>query len=169
MSRSFSFHGVLLLAGGLLVAQAGCQSSDDDGGEPRLPTAGSSTDADSGSGPFDEAGGEFTTTASGLKYRITREGDGEKPQASDRVRVHYEGKLADGSIFDSSYPRGQPVEFPLEGVISGWTEGLQLVKVGGMIELIIPADLGYGANPRPGSGIPPGATLYFTVELLGIQ
>lgn len=167
MSRTIFFRSVLFLAGGLLVAQAGCQSSDNDGGGPPLPRAGSATDANGGPGPFEESGGEFTTTASGLKYRITREGDGESPQASDRVRVHYEGKLADGSVFDSSYQHGRPAEFSLGGVIPGWTEGMQLVKQGGMIELIIPADIGYGERGSP-PDIPPNATLYFTVELLDI-
>ena len=118
--------------------------------------------------PFDAAGGKFTETDSGLKFRITREGDGDKPQATDRVSVHYQGMLADGTEFDSSYGGGKPAEFPLNGVIRGWTEGLQLVQVGGMIELIIPSDLAYGSDP-PTPKIPPNATLYFKVELLEIK
>jgi FKBP-type peptidyl-prolyl cis-trans isomerase FkpA len=85
---------------------------------------------------------------------------------SDTVRVHYEGKLADGTVFDSSYQRKQIAQFPLGGVIAGWTEGMQLVATGGMIDLIVPPDLGYGAG---GHGpVPPNSTLYFTVELLEI-
>lgn len=109
----------------------------------------------------------FTATASGLKYRITREGTGRKPTASDTVEVHYRGTLDDGTVFDSSYDRGEPISFPLTGVIKGWTEGMQLVGEGGEIELQIPPELGYGAG---GTGpIPPNAQLHFTVELLSIK
>ena len=109
----------------------------------------------------------FTTTASGLKYRITREGTGRKPVASDEVEVHYRGTLDDGTVFDSSYDRGEPISFSLGGVIKGWTEGMQLVGEGGEIELQIPPELGYGPD---GMGpIPPNAQLHFTVELLSIK
>ncbi|MDQ6964599.1 MAG: FKBP-type peptidyl-prolyl cis-trans isomerase, partial [Mariprofundales bacterium] len=83
------------------------------------------------------------TTASGLQYITLREGDGESPKASDTVKVNYKGTLLDGTVFDSSYDRGEPISFPLNGVIKGWTEGLQLTKVGGKIRLFIPADLAY--------------------------
>jgi FKBP-type peptidyl-prolyl cis-trans isomerase len=106
-------------------------------------------------------------TPSGLAYKITREGTGAKPGPADKVTAHYEGRLIDGSIFDSSYPRGNPVEFPLNRVIKGWTEGLQLVGEGGAIELYIPYDLGYGVNGS-GNQIPPYATLIFTVELISV-
>jgi FKBP-type peptidyl-prolyl cis-trans isomerase len=125
--------------------------------------------ADNPLGPFagSEADGEFSTTDSGLKYRIVREGKGMKPKATDKVRVHYEGKLADGKEFDSSYKSNEPAKFLLSGVVRGWTEGLQLIAEGGKIELIIPSKLGYGSGGR--APIPGGATLYFTVELLKIN
>ncbi len=110
---------------------------------------------------------EFTETKSGLKYRVLRKGEGKKPTASDSVEVHYKGWLDDKSIFDSSYRGGETISFPLGGVIKGWTEGVQLVGEGGMIELSIPYQLGYGAQ---GSGpIPPRAQLHFIVELISIK
>jgi len=111
---------------------------------------------------------EFTTTDSGLKYRILRKSQGKKPTARDKVTVHYKGWLDDKSEFDSSYKNGKPISFPLNRVIKGWTEGLQLVGEGGMIELEIPGDLGYGARGVPGT-IPPNATLHFLVELKKIE
>lgn len=107
-----------------------------------------------------------STTASGLQYEVISEGSGEKPSSSDTVRVHYEGTLIDGTVFDSSYERGEPVEFPLNGVIPGWTEGLQLMNTGGKYRLVIPSELGYG--PGGAGPIPPSSTLIFTVELLSI-
>ncbi|UXN34974.1 FKBP-type peptidyl-prolyl cis-trans isomerase [Avibacterium paragallinarum] len=105
-------------------------------------------------------------TASGLMYRIEKAGTGEAIKPEDMVKVHYTGKLADGTVFDSSVQRGQPAEFKLNQVIKGWTEGLQLVKKGGKIELLIPADLAYGEQ---GAGpIPPNSTLYFEVEVLDV-
>lgn len=109
----------------------------------------------------------FTTTASGLSYKITKESTGRKPKATDKVKVHYRGKLTNGTVFDESYKRGTPAEFPLNGVIAGWTEGLQLVGEGGTIELFIPGKLGY-PNGQPPT-IPAGATLHFTVELLEVK
>lgn len=111
---------------------------------------------------------EFTQTESGLKYRILRASDGQKPSAADQVTVDYAGWLDDGSEFDSSYNRGTPASFPLSGVIPGWTEGLQLVGEGGMIELEIPSELGYGERGAPGA-IPPNATLHFKVELIKVH
>lgn len=106
------------------------------------------------------------STASGLQYEVVKEGKGAKPKATDVVRVHYEGKLVDGTVFDSSRQRGQPIEFPLNRVIPGWTEGLQLMPVGSRYKFIIPANLGYGEE---GAGpIPPNAVLLFDVELLDI-
>lgn len=106
------------------------------------------------------------TTASGIQYEILTEGKGKSPKATDVVKVHYKGTLIDGTPFDSSYDRGQPAEFPLNGVIPGWTEGLQLMKTGGKNRLFIPANLAYGEQGRP--GIPPNSTLIFEVELLEI-
>ncbi len=109
------------------------------------------------------------TSASGLQYKMLVDGNGPSPVATDEVTVHYEGRLIDGTVFDSSYERGQPATFPLSGVIPGWTEGLQYLKVGGKAELYIPFDLGYGARQAPGGKIPPYSTLIFTVELLEIS
>ena len=106
-------------------------------------------------------------TASGLQYKTVTEGSGASPTAEQTVRVHYKGTLTDGTQFDSSYERNQPAEFPLNGVISGWTEGLQLMKVGGTTEFAIPSDMAYGPQGRP--GIPPNSVLLFTVELLEIK
>jgi len=120
-------------------------------------------------GPMDkDAPEEFTTTSSGLKYRILRKSDAEKPKATDTVTVHYRGWLDDKTEFDSSYKRGEPISFPLNRVIKGWTEGMQLVGEGGMIELEIPAELGYGKQGA-GNVIPPNARLHFLVELIEIK
>lgn len=111
---------------------------------------------------------DVETTDSGLQYRVIEEGDGERPAADDVVEVHYTGTLLNGDEFDSSHSRGEPASFPLNGVISGWTEGVQLMSVGSTYEFFIPADLAYGDNPNPQSPIPPGATLIFEIELLDI-
>ncbi|MFA5831886.1 MAG: FKBP-type peptidyl-prolyl cis-trans isomerase [Bacteroidota bacterium] len=106
------------------------------------------------------------TTASGLQYKIIKEGKGKKPTAANEVKVHYRGTLINGTEFDNSYKRGEPITFPVGGVIAGWTEALQLMPVGSKWELYIPSNLAYGPS---GSGpIPPGSTLIFEVELLGI-
>ena len=107
-------------------------------------------------------------TDSGLQIQHEVEGSGKQPNASDTVEVHYAGKLINGSQFDSSYDRGQTISFPLNGVIAGWTEGLQLMKEGGKAELTIPANLGYGERGA-GGVIPGGATLIFTVELISVS
>jgi FKBP-type peptidyl-prolyl cis-trans isomerase len=107
-----------------------------------------------------------TTTASGLQYSVEKMGSGAKPAASDTVRVHYRGTLLSGKEFDSSYKRNEPAEFPVNGVIAGWTEALQLMPVGSKWKLFIPAALAYGEQGR--QGIPPNATLLFDVELLEI-
>jgi FKBP-type peptidyl-prolyl cis-trans isomerase len=107
------------------------------------------------------------TTASGLQYLVEKEGTGPKPKATDTVKVNYLGTKIDGEKFDSSYDRGQPATFPLNGVIKGWSEGLQIMPVGSKYKLFVPADLAYGEN-GPGS-IGPNATLIFEVELLGIE
>ena len=107
------------------------------------------------------------TTASGLQYEVIEQGEGAQPTAADTVRCHYEGRLTDGTVFDSSYRRGEPAEFPLNGVIAGWTEGLQLMKEGAKYRFYIPQQLGYGARGA-GSSIPPYAALVFDVELISI-
>lgn len=109
------------------------------------------------------------TTESGLQYEVLTEGEGgASPVASDSVNVHYHGTLVDGTVFDSSIDRGQPVSFPLGNVIPGWTEGLQLMSVGDKYRFFVPAELAYGANGAPPI-IGPNATLIFDVELLGIE
>ena len=104
---------------------------------------------------------------SGLQYKVIRQGKGKTPKSSDTVTVNYKGMLVDGTEFDSSYKRGQPATFPVNGVIKGWTEALQLMKEGSKWELVIPADLAYGDQGRP--GIPPGSTLIFEVELISVK
>lgn len=107
------------------------------------------------------------TTKSGLQYRKIREGNGKHPTINSTVKVHYTGKLIDGTIFDSSVERGEPMEFPVGAVIPGWTEGLQLMDEGSKYILYIPYNLGYGENPV--GDIPPGSTLVFDVELLEVK
>jgi len=111
---------------------------------------------------------EVKTTESGLQYEVVVQGEGPKPTASDQVTVHYEGQLLDGTIFDSSYERGQEIQFALNQVIPGWTEGLQLMSPGAKYILYIPSQLAYGERGA-GSDIPPNSTLIFTVELLGVD
>ena len=111
----------------------------------------------------------YTSTASGLKYKVVKEGTGAMPKAEDTVEVHYTGKLLDGTVFDSSVERGETISFPLNGVIKGWTEGLQLMKEGAKYEFIIPPYLAYGERGTPGGPIGPNATLYFEVELFKVK
>ncbi len=106
-------------------------------------------------------------TASGLQYKVLKEGSGKKPSATDNVEVHYRGTLIDGTEFDSSYKRNETIIFPLNGVIKGWTEGLQLMKEGAKYEFYIPYDLAYG--PSGTRGIPPYSTLIFEVELIKVK
>ena len=108
------------------------------------------------------------TTASGLQYLVIKEGTGATPTASSEVKVDYEGKLIDGTVFDSSIKRGEPLAFGLSQVIPGWTEGLQLMKEGGKATLYIPSKLGYGEQGVPGT-IPPHSTLIFDVELIEVK
>ena len=107
-------------------------------------------------------------TKSGLQYTIKQEGQGPKPGPTDSVEVHYHGTFINNKTFDSSYNRGEPISFPLNGVISGWTEGLQLMSVGSIYKFFIPYHLAYGERGA-GGVIPPYATLIFEVELLGIN
>lgn len=121
---------------------------------------------------FMEANGKkpgVVTTASGLQYEVLVAGTGtEKPKISSKVRCHYEGKTLDGTIFDSSIKRGEPIVFPLNGVIRGWQEGVQLMTVGSKFKFVIPSELAYGER-QAGQFITPGSTLIFEVELLGIE
>jgi FKBP-type peptidyl-prolyl cis-trans isomerase FkpA len=107
-------------------------------------------------------------TPSGLVYRSLKDGSGASPMATDKVTVHYKGTFPDGREFDSSYKRGQPIDFPLNRVIACWTEGVQRMKVGGKAKLTCPPEIAYGARGA-GNAVPPNATLLFEVELLGIQ
>lgn len=123
----------------------------------------------SGTGVMDDdAPSHFQETATGLKYRVLRKSDGIKPEARNTVTVNYRGWLDSGREFDSSYKRGEPISFRLDGVIPGWTEGMQLIGEGGMIELWIPSNLGYGTAGSPPS-VPPNATLHFIVELVKVK
>lgn len=108
------------------------------------------------------------TTGSGLQYKVIRQGSGPRPMPTDRVRVHYHGTLLDGTVFDSSYERGEPAEFGLRQVIPGWTEGVALMPVGAKYRFWIPGQLAYGASGTPGGPIGPNATLVFDVELLDV-
>ena len=127
---------------------------------PELPKRAGQIDKD--------AATNFTETKSGLKYRILRKGAGAAPKATNTVRVHYHGWLDNGKVFDSSYRRNEDISFPLNRVIQGWTEGMQLVSAGGMIDLQIPSGLGYGDRGAP-PDIPPKATLHFLVELIEVK
>lgn len=127
---------------------------------PELPKGAGKIDKDAPAG--------FSKTDSGLRYRILRQGEGKPPKATATVEVHYQGWLDNGSVFDSSYQREESISFPLNRVIAGWTEGMQLVAGGGMIELEIPSNLGYGDRGAP-PDIPPKATLHFLVELIDVK
>lgn len=136
--------------------------------EERLAKAGKAKEAGA---KFLEDNGKregVKTTASGLQYEVIAEGEGATPRKEDKVTVHYKGTLTDGTEFDSSIARGQPVTFPLGNVIPGWTEGLQLMKTGGKAKLYIPAELGYGERGA-GAKIGPNETLVFEVELIKIE
>ena len=113
---------------------------------------------------------DYQTTPSGLRYHVLREGTGKQPASPNAlVKVHYAGKHLDGTTFDSSYDRGEPIEFPLNRVIPGWTEGVQLMKEGAKYEFLIPSQLAYGQMGTPGGPIKPNEDLYFVVELLEVK
>jgi FKBP-type peptidyl-prolyl cis-trans isomerase FkpA len=133
-------------------------------------TAAAEKEKSASKGFLDKAAGEkgAQKLSSGVIYSETKAGSGEQPKATDRVKVHYHGTLTDGTVFDSSVDRGEPVTFPLNGVIPCWTEGVQKMKVGGKAKLVCPSDTAYGDRGAPPK-IKPGATLVFDVELLGIE
>lgn len=136
--------------------------------EAAADVAGSTNMADYGAAFFQGNSG-YQTTPSGLKYVTVVEGSGASPKETDVVTVHYTGRLLDGTVFDSSVERGEPTSFPLQMVIKGWTEGLQLMKVGGSTVFYIPSNLAYGPQGTPGGPIGPNADLIFEVQLLGID
>jgi FKBP-type peptidyl-prolyl cis-trans isomerase len=156
---------IALLAFTTALALAGCSPETS---TPSPPEA--STNAVAGQPAASTApNAAMTTTASGLKYVVLKHGAGTvSPKPTDTVKVHYHGTLLDGTVFDSSVERGEPISFPLNQVIPGWTEGLQLMKVGDKFKFEIPPDLAYGpASPSP--KIPANSTLVFEVELLAIE
>ncbi|MEC7445673.1 MAG: FKBP-type peptidyl-prolyl cis-trans isomerase [Planctomycetota bacterium] len=160
MSRRMNW-GALALGCLVLIGSSVLAMQNDDGVEfPKLPKGAGKIAAD--------ASKSFTKTDSGLQYRVLRKGTDKKPKATDKIEVHYHGWLDGGRVFDSSYDRGETIAFGLNQVIKGWTEGMQLVGEGGMIELEIPSALGYGASGA-GGVIPPNATLHFLVELKEIK
>ena len=153
MKRSFSLLAVLV-ASITLSSSLMSQSSNLDQGQAFLKANASKPGV--------------KTTPSGLQYLVLEEGKGKIPKATDTVLVHYKGNLLDGTEFDSSYKRNEPISFPLNGVIPGWTEGVQLMKEGGKIRLFIPSNLAYGSRGA-GGVIPPDSTLVFDIELLKVQ
>jgi FKBP-type peptidyl-prolyl cis-trans isomerase FkpA len=153
-ARTIALCCCLLLLTEVVVAQ------ENEVAYPKLPAGAGKIDQD--------APKAFDITGTGLKYRVLRKGNDKKAKATSTVKVNYEGWLDNGKVFDSSYKRKEPISFPLNRVIPGWTEGMQLVGEGGMIELEIPSKLGYG-DRGAGSDIPGGATLHFIVELLEVK
>jgi FKBP-type peptidyl-prolyl cis-trans isomerase len=147
------------------LSLAACNKTAPPAEEPAAPKAEAPADAAAPAAPADGV----KTTASGLKYEVMKSGSGTvHPKATDTVTVHYHGTLLNGKVFDSSVERGTPASFPLNQVIKGWTEGVQLMKVGDKFKFTIPAELAYGAS-SPSPDIPPNSTLVFEVELLGIK
>lgn len=161
----FARNWIFPLGLGVLLVMTNVGSADDKDAKKEVPFP----DLPKGAGKIDkEAPKTFTKTESGLRYRILRKGNDQMPKASNKVKVNYHGWLDNGKVFDSSYQRGESISFGLNQVIKGWTEGMQLVGKNGMIELEIPANLGYGDRGAPGA-IPGGATIHFLVELLAIE
>ncbi|HKQ13773.1 MAG TPA: FKBP-type peptidyl-prolyl cis-trans isomerase [Steroidobacteraceae bacterium] len=138
---------------------------------PKLQEMQTTRAAAAGKAVLDKAAAEkgAKRTASGIVIATIKEGTGAAPKATDTVKVNYHGTLPNGTVFDSTRERGEPVSFPLNGVIKCWTEGVQTMKVGGKSKLTCPSDLAYGAQPPPGSGIPANSPLIFEVELLEIE
>ena len=153
----------LLVAGSLLLTGCGNRSDGNDPG-PTAPQPPQATPAPAI--PTPEVGKRFTT-ASGLQYEVLRVGTGARPKAWSQVLVHYHGTLPSGVVFDSSVQRGQPIDFSLDEVIPGWTEGVQLMQEGAKYQFVIPAELAYGTRGSP-PAVPPNAVLVFDVELFQV-
>ena len=153
-----------------LALFAGCSPKEDQQKPEAKPDAKPVTKLDAGEAFLAENAKKegVKTTASGLQYKVLKSGTGASPKLADTVKVHYHGTLIDGTVFDSSVQRGEPISFPVGGVIPGWVEALQLMKVGDKWQLFIPARLAYGER-SPGPQIPPNSVLIFEVELLGIE
>jgi FKBP-type peptidyl-prolyl cis-trans isomerase FkpA len=179
-SMMFAALGIVTLAG---IPGCGEDSGGREASKPGSPAAPATTAAapkragfpalPKGAGPIDDdAPEEFTETDSGLKYRILRKSDGRKPVLGEGVEASYKGWFEDGKQFDSSYDKGRPLRFAVQtgpgGVIPAWVEAVQLIGVGGMIEIIAPSDLAYGERGHP-AGIPPNATLHFIIELTDVR
>ena len=155
---------VFSLAALAALGLSACKNEEKAAAESAAPAPAKSEGTASAEQPKDAP----TTTASGLKYWVLKKGTGTvSPKATDQVTVHYHGTFPDGKVFDSSVERNKPATFPLDGVIAGWTEGLQLMKEGDKFKFEIPGNLAYGPSGRP--GIPPNATLIFEVELLKVN
>lgn len=155
----------LILPLAISACVLGCNKPSQSDNAPAAESSSTATTAPAAATATDE----IQTTASGLKYQVLKRGDGTaSPKATDKVRVHYHGTLLNGTVFDSSVQRGQPISFGLNQVIAGWTEGLQLMKVGDKFKFEIPPHLAYGER-SPSPLIPPNSTLVFEVELLGIE
>jgi FKBP-type peptidyl-prolyl cis-trans isomerase len=145
---------------------AGCNKDKEN---PNTPSSAATNMTNTTTSTGSSATNEWKTTASGLKYQVLKRGNGtQSPKPTDTVKVHYHGTLLNGTVFDSSVERGEPISFPLNQVIPGWTEGLQLMHVGDKFKFEIPPNLAYGPN-SPSPSIPPNSTLVFEVQLLGIQ
>ena len=178
MNQLKHIKSLLVIAAGAALL-AGCSGSDQGTATtpaaatnpPVAASAGGATDAKAAGEAFLAANAKkdgVITTASGLQYTVMKSGTGDSPKATDTVTVHYTGTLIDGTVFDSSVQRGTPASFPVNAVIPGWVEALQLMKVGDKWKLFIPANLAYGAQ-SPGPQIPANSMLIFEVELLGIN
>lgn len=152
----------------VVLALAACSPKSDGAKTPGVAQAQSETSKAFMTKVGKEAG--VVVLPSGLAYKIVRSGPttGLKPQLTDEVKVHYEGKLADGRVFDSSYERGQPAAMPLRGLVPGWQEALQLMRPGDEWVLYVPSNLGYGEDGAGGGDIPPGSPLTFRIELIDV-
>ena len=169
LARQFRSAVLLLVAGGLVACSEPDQAKTEKAMKEKLTATKEATPMDGAEFLALNAEKEGVVVLdSGLQYKVLQEGSGAQPSATDSVTVHYRGTLIDGTEFDSSYARGQPATFPLNRVIAGWTEGVQLMKEGAKYEFTIPSDLAYGENGA-GALIGPNATLIFEVELQAIN